>query len=237
MKTSSPLLLLIEDDPQYRQLLSTTLEAQAYTVLAIAGGREGLAAARNRQPSLLILDLGLPDIDGQEVICRLRKSSELPIIVLSARDQETDITQALDNGADDYLTKPFSTAELLSRIKALLRRVAKAPGGVAQASFHVGELKIELTKRRVFVGEQEIHLTPIEFRLLSVLAQNAGFVLTHRQLLEKVWGAGYVEHSHYLRIYMGQLRHKLEADPAQPRYLLTEVGVGYRLCEEEILLE
>lgn len=233
MKTTGPLLLLIEDDPQFRLLLSTTLESQEYQVLAVATGREGLIAARNRKPSLLILDLGLPDIDGQDVIRRLRLWSELPIIVLSARNQESDITLALDNGADDYLTKPFSTAELLSRIKALLRRVAKLPGG-AQEFFQVGELKIELTKRRVFVNEQEIHLTPIEFRLLCVLVRNAGFVVTHRQLLEKVWGASYIEHSHYLRIYMGQLRHKIEADPARPRYLLTEAGVGYRLSEEDI---
>lgn len=229
MKTTGPLLLLIEDDPQLRTLLTTALESQDYSVLALANGREGLIAARNRQPGLLILDLGLPDIDGQEVIRRLRTGSELPIVVLSARDQESDITQALDNGADDYLCKPFSTAELMSRIKALLRRVAKLPGGGAQEYFQVDELKIELTRRRVFVGEREIHLTPTEFRLLSVLVRNAGFVVTHRQLLEKVWGASYIEHSHYLRIYMGQLRHKIEADPARPRYLLTEAGVGYRL--------
>jgi two-component system, OmpR family, KDP operon response regulator KdpE len=230
MKPSSPLLLLIEDDPQFQMLLSTTLESQDYQVLAIATGREGLIAARNRQPSLLILDLGLPDIDGQEVIRRLRKWSEVPIIVLTARNQESEITQALDNGADDYLTKPFSTAVLISRIKALLRRVAKLPGG-AQEVFQVGELKIELTKRRVFVGEQEVSLTPIEFKLLCVLVRHAGFVVTYRQLLEKVWGPSYIEHSHYLRIYMGQLRHKLESDPARPRYLLTEAGVGYRLFE------
>ncbi len=233
MKTTGPLLLLIEDDPQLRPLLTTALESQDYTVLAVAGGREGLTVARNRQPGLLILDLGLPDIDGQDVICRLRAWSELPIIVLSARDQEIDITQALDNGADDYLTKPFSTAELMSRIKALLRRVAKLPGG-AQEYFQVGELKVELTKRRVFVGEREVHLTLIEFRLLSELVRNAGFVVTHRQLLEKVWGASYVEHSHYLRIYMAQLRHKIESDPARPRYFLTEAGVGYRLCAEDM---
>jgi two-component system, OmpR family, KDP operon response regulator KdpE len=230
MKPSSPLLLLIEDDPQFQMLLSTTLESQDYQVLAIATGREGLIAARNRQPSLLILDLGLPDIDGQEVIRRLRKWSEVPIIVLTARNQESEITQSLDNGADDYLTKPFSTAVLISRIKALLRRVAKLPGG-AQEFFQFGELKIELTKRRVFVGEQEVSLTPIEFKLLCVLVRHAGFVVTHRQLLEKVWGPSYIEHSHYLRIYMGQLRHKLESDPARPRYLLTEAGVGYRLFE------
>jgi two-component system KDP operon response regulator KdpE len=232
MKVKSPLLLLIEDDPQFRLLLTTTLENQGYRVLANQTGKEGLIAARSQQPDLLILDLGLPDIDGQEVIRRLRKWSELPIIVLSARNQETDITQALDNGADDYLTKPFSNAELMSRIKALLRRVAKLPGGV-QEVFEIGELKIELTKRRVFVAEREVHLTPIEFRLLGELVRNAGFVVTHRQLLEKVWGASYVEHSHYLRIYMGQLRHKIEPDPTRPRYLLTEAGIGYRMFDEE----
>lgn len=232
MKATKPLLMLIEDDPQFRLLLTTTLENQDFSVLAVDRGREGLTLARSRQPRLLILDLGLPDIDGQEVIRRLRLWTELPIIVLSARNQESDITQALDNGADDYLTKPFGTVELISRINALLRRVATVPGG-AQEAFQVGELKIELTKRRVFVAEQEIHLTPIEFNLLSVLVRNAGFVSTHRQLLEKVWGPSYVEHSHYLRIYMGQLRHKIEANPARPRYLLTEAGVGYRLCAEE----
>ena len=232
MKTTTPLLLLIEDDPQFQMLLSTTLESQDYQVLSAATGQEGLIAARSQQPSLLILDLGLPDIDGQEVIRRLRKWSEVPIIVLSARNQENEITQALDNGADDYLTKPFSTAVLISRIKALLRRVSKVPGG-AQEVFQVGELKIELTKRRVFVGEQEVSLTPIEFNLLGVLGRHAGFVVTHRQLLEQVWGPSYIEHSHYLRIYMGQLRHKLESDPARPRYLLTEAGVGYRLYEGE----
>jgi two-component system KDP operon response regulator KdpE len=224
--------LLIEDDPQFQMLLSTTLESQDYQVLATATGQAGLIAARNRQPNLLILDLGLPDIDGQEVIRRLRKWSEVPIIVLSARNQESEITQALDNGADDYLTKPFSTAVLMSRIKALLRRVAKLPSGALEV-FQVGELKIELTKRRVFVGEQEVSLTPIEFNLLCVLVRHAGFVVTHRQLLEKVWGTSYIEHSHYLRTYMGQLRHKLEVDPARPRYLLTEAGVGYRLYEGE----
>ncbi len=232
MKSGNPLLLLIEDDPQFQMLLNTTLQSQGFHVLAVGTGQAGLIAVRNQQPSLLILDLGLPDMDGHEVISRLRKWSEIPIIVLSARDQETDITLALDHGADDYLTKPFSPAVLISRIKALLRRVAKLPGGALEV-FQVGELKVELTRRRVFVGIKEISLTPIEFNLLSELVRHAGFVVTHRQLLEKVWGASHVEHSHYLRIYMAQLRHKLESDPARPRYLLTEAGVGYRLNEAE----
>lgn len=229
--TTKPLLLLIEDDPQFRLLLKTTLENQNYLVQAVETGQTGIDAVRTEHPSLLILDLGLPDIDGQEIICHLRKWSDLPIIILSARNQETDITLALDNGADDYLTKPFNAGELISRIKALLRRVCKLPDGDPDV-FRTGELKIELAKRRVFMGEREVHLTPLEFRLLSTLVHNAGFVVTHRQLLEKVWGASYVEHNHYVRIYMGQLRHKLEADPARPLYILTETGVGYRLNDD-----
>ncbi len=232
MKHDKPKILLIEDDPPFRQLLATTLEHQDYAVSAFATGREGLNAARNEHPNLLILDLGLPDLDGQEVIRRLRLWSNLPILVLSARNQESDITLALDNGADDYLTKPFGNAELLSRIKALLRRVT-GPALNEQMSFHAGDLRIDLSRRRLFVGEREVHLTPIEFQLLTELVRHAGFVVTHRQLLEKVWGPSYVEHSHYLRIYMGQLRHKLEADPTRPRYLLTEAGVGYRLHDGE----
>jgi two-component system KDP operon response regulator KdpE len=233
MSAKAPLLLLVEDDPPFRLLLGTALGGLGFKIASAATGREGLAAARSLQPDALILDLGLPDMDGQDLIRRLRKGSGLPIIVLSARDQESDITQALDNGADDYLTKPFGNAELVSRINALLRRMAALPGSRAEEVLQTGELKIELAKRRVWVGGREVHLTPIEYRLLCVLARNAGFVVTHRQLLEKVWGPAYVEHSHYPRIYMGQLRHKLEADPARPRYLLTETGVGYRLCAED----
>ncbi|WP_347989193.1 response regulator [Methylomonas sp. AM2-LC] len=232
MKTNKPLILLIEDDPPFRQLLTTTLENQDYSVLSSETGREGLHIARNQAPQLSILDLGLPDIDGQEVIRRLRLWSELPIIVLSARNQENDITLALDNGADDYLTKPFNNGELLSRIKALLRRISTTSESDLKL-FQVGDLKVELHKRKIFVDAKEVHLTPIEFNLLSILVRNAGFVVTHRQLLEKVWGASYIGNSHYLRIYMGQLRHKLESDPARPRYILTEAGVGYRLNDEE----
>jgi two-component system KDP operon response regulator KdpE len=228
----SPLLLLIEDDPQFRLLLTTTFENQQYSVLSVATGREGLVTVRSQHPNLLILDLGLPDIDGQDLICRLRTWTELPIIVLSARNQEQDITLALDNGADDYLTKPFNNAELLSRVRALLRRVSQLPNSI-QEIFQVDDLKIELTKRQVFVAEKEIHLTPIEFNLLSILVNHAGFVVTHRQLLEKIWGGSYIEHSHYLRIYMRQLRQKIECDSARPRYLLTEAGIGYRLYAGE----
>lgn len=228
MQTIKPLLLIIEDDPQFRLLLSSTFENQNYSVLACASGQEGLKSIAARKPHLLILDLGLPDLDGQDLICQLRLNSDLPIIVLSARNQEADITLALDNGADDYLSKPFKAAELISRVKALLRRVGK-PAKEELKIFEIGELKVDLKKRRVFIAHREIHLTPIEFQLLSTLSTNAGFVVTHRQLLLKVWGPSYVEHNHYLRIYMGQLRHKLETDPARPRYLITETGVGYRL--------
>ncbi len=232
MKTQKPKILLVEDDPSLRQLLATNLETLDYSVMQFASGREGLNAARNEAFQLLILDLGLPDLDGQEVIKRLRQWTQLPIIVLSARNQEQDITQALDHGADDYLTKPFSNGEMVSRIKALLRR-AESTATQDLKIFQCGELKIELGKRRVFVGNNEIHLTPIEFRLLAELASHAGFVVTRRQLLEKVWGPSHLDHDHYLRIYMGQLRHKIETDPARPRYLITEAGIGYRLNDDD----
>lgn len=230
---TAPVILVVEDDPHLRMFLSTCLSGQHWQVLTAETGTEGLASARSGQPDLVILDLGLPDLDGVEVVERLRKRGDLPIIILSARNHERDITQALDAGADDYLTKPFSTAELMARIRALLRRAAPRPGGAPREVFEVGELRVDLARRQVFLAEREIHLTPLEYRLLTVLVSHAGLVVTHRQLLSEVWGPAHLEHSHYVRIYMGQLRHKLEADPARPRYLLTEAGVGYRLCDEE----
>ena len=184
-----------------------------------------------RSPDLVILDLGLPDVDGAEVVRALREWTALPILVLSARTTETDKIAALDAGADDYLTKPFGMGELLARIRVALRHAASA-GRDGGSLFNVGNLRIDLARRQVFLDENPVHLTPIEYRLLAVLVKHAGMVLTHRQLLKEVWGPGHVEDSHYLRIYMAQLRHKLEADPAQPRFLLTEVGVGYRLAAE-----
>jgi two-component system KDP operon response regulator KdpE len=180
------------------------------------------------QPALVILDLGLPDMDGIAVTRRLRQLSDLPILILSARSQEQNKIMALDAGADDYLTKPFGSGELHARLQALMRRVARSL--ISQEIFETGLLRIDLAYRKVFIADHEIHMTPIEFRLLSILARHAGVVVTHRHLLQEVWGAEHIQDQHYLRIYMGQLRHKLEVNPARPRYLMTEVGVGYRLA-------
>jgi two-component system KDP operon response regulator KdpE len=181
---------------------------------------------------LVILDLGLPDRDGLEVTRELREWASTPIIVLTARSQENDKVAALDIGADDYLTKPFGTNELLARLRVALRHAIRAVQGSDEPAFTAGDLRVDLVYRKVFIGEKEIHLTPIEYQLLLMLIQYAGKVVTHRQLLHDVWGPAYVDESHYLRIYMRQLRHKLEADPTRPRYLITEPGVGYRLKTE-----
>jgi two-component system KDP operon response regulator KdpE len=190
-----------------------------------------LATVKAGLPDLAIVDLGLPDMDGVALVRSLRLVSDLPILILSARSQERDKIDALDAGADDYLTKPFSTDELDARLRALLRRTAKATG--KGEVLVLGPLKIDLLRRKVFKDETEVSLTPIEYRLLALLVRQAGLVVTHRQMLKEVWGPEHVHDSHYLRIYMGQLRHKLEADPARPRYLVTEVGVGYRLVGHE----
>ena len=185
-----------------------------------------------QHPDLIILDLGLPDLDGLEVTRRLREWTSTPIIVLSARNQERDKVDALDAGADDYLTKPFGTAELLARLRVALRHAIQATQGSDEPVFTSGDLRVDQAHRHVFVGAREVHLTPIEYKLLLVLVQHAGKVVTRKQLLHDVWGPSYVDEMHYLRVYMGQLRHKLEADPTRPRYLLTEPGVGYRLRTE-----
>jgi two-component system KDP operon response regulator KdpE len=231
MSEPTPVVVAIEDDPQIRRFLRTGLESHGFQVHEAETGAQGVAEAANRRPDLVILDLGLPDLDGVEVVKKIREWSALPVIVLSARATETDKVAALDAGADDYLTKPFSLGELLARIRVALRHsqgAAQEKGGV----FSVADLKVDLAQRRVHVDGREVHLTPIEYRLLSVLVKHAGKVLTHRQLLKEVWGPGYVERSHYLRVHMASLRHKLEADPARPRFLLTEIGVGYRLATE-----
>jgi two-component system KDP operon response regulator KdpE len=227
---SEPVVVLIEDEPQIRRFLRTTLGSQGYRLFEAATGADGLVEAASRQPDVVIVDLGLPDIDGLEVIRRLREWSTVPIIVLSARGQEADKVVALDLGADDYVSKPFGADELLARLRVALRHKA----GVARedAVFTTGELRVDLGRRHVFVRDQEVKLTPTEYRLLTTLVRYAGRVLTHRQLLKEVWGPNQTEEAHYLRVYMAQLRRKVEVDPAQPRYLLTEPGVGYRLAGE-----
>lgn len=220
-------IILVEDDRQIRRFVRTILETEGYQIFEAESGKQGLIEAATRKPDLLVLDLGLPDMDGMEVITRLREWTALPVIVLSARSDETGKINALDAGADDYLTKPFGSGELLARIRAALRRTTLTAQG---SVYSLDGLSVDLAHRRITVDEREVHLTPIEYRLLSVLARHAGKVLTHRFLLKEVWGPSHVESAHYLRIYMGQLRHKLEKDPARPRFLLTETGVGYRLA-------
>jgi two-component system KDP operon response regulator KdpE len=232
MKEPVPTIVVIEDEPQIRRFLRTTLTNQGYRMVEAETGKQGLIEAATQKPDLLILDLGLPDMDGVEVIKRLREWSTLPVIVLSARSQEANKVAALDAGADDYLTKPFGVGELMARMRVALRHSALSGKDEAGAVFTVGDLRVDQLQRRVFSGEAEVHLTPIEYRLLSALVQHAGRVLTHRHLLKEVWGPSHIEETHYLRIYMGQLRHKLEADPTRPRYLLTEAGVGYRLATD-----
>ena len=230
MSGARPVVLLIEDEPQIRRFLRTSLDAEGFAVEEAASGEHGLAMAANRKAEVVILDLGLPDIDGVEVIRRLRAWSAVPVIVLSARAQEKDKVAALDAGADDYVAKPFGIGELLARLRVALRHVAHA--GSDSAAFEAGELSIDLAARRVTRAGAEVHLTPIEFRLLAELVKHAGKVLTQRHLLKEVWGPGYLERPHYLRVHMANLRGKLEADPARPKRLLTETGVGYRLTSE-----
>ena len=226
MTESVPVVVVVEDEKQIRRFVRTALESEGCRVFEAQSGQQGLTEAATRKPDLVILDLGLPDLDGVEFIHDLRAWSALPIIVLSARIDENDKIAALDAGADDYLTKPFGVGELLARVRAALRRGATGTGGDPVIAF--ADIRIDLANRNVLRGGARIHLTPIEYRLLSQLASNPGKVLTHRQLLRDVWGPSHVEHSHYLRIYMAQLRQKLEADPARPNHFLTEPGVGYR---------
>ncbi len=226
-------LLLIEDDAQIRRFLRATLGAEGYRVHEALDGTEGLAQISARRPDLILLDLGLPDMDGLDVIVAVRAESRTPILVLSAREKERDKIAALDAGADDFVSKPFGVGELLARARALLRRAALLRGdGQPQPVFQIGNLEVDLERRRVLARGGEVHLTPIEYRLLETLVRHAGKVVTQRQLLKEVWGPNYTEHSQYLRVYMAQLRRKLEAEPARPKYLFTEPGVGYRLLGE-----
>jgi two-component system KDP operon response regulator KdpE len=230
--SATPRVLLVEDELPIRKFVGAALTSAHYQLDEAGTAEQAFQHAAQFPPDLVILDLGLPDMDGQEVIRRLREWLLVPIIVLSARDQDQQKITALDNGADDYLTKPFSTAELLARIRVALRHAGRAGDDAGKTRFESGELKVDLSARRVFVSDGEIHLTPIEYKLLTTLIRNAGKVLTHRQLLKEVWGPHQVEETHYLRVFMANLRRKLESDPARPRYLLTEQGVGYRLASE-----
>ncbi len=219
-------VLLVEDEQAIRRFVRAALEGVGCRVHEADSLHRGLLEAGTRQPDLIILDLGLPDGDGVDFIRDLRAWIGVPVLVLSARIEEYDKVEALDAGADDYLVKPFGVAELLARIRALNRRHVREPGGSVIITF--GEICVDLERRQVTRNDQPVHVTPTEFRLLATLVTQSGKVLTHRQLLRDVWGPAYVERSHYLRIYMGHLRQKLEADPAQPRYFLTETGIGYR---------
>jgi two-component system, OmpR family, KDP operon response regulator KdpE len=225
-------ILLIEDDAHIRRFLRATLVTQGYGLLEVETGEEGLALAAAQVPDLILLDLGLPDMDGKEVIRRLREWSEVPIIVLTARGQEREKVASLDAGADDYLTKPFGVGELLARIRAAMRRVRMPEPGRVEQVLSLGNVIVDLERRKVTRESEEINLTPIEFKLLSVLIRHRGKVVTHRQLLKEVWGPSYVEQNPYLRIVILNLRRKLEENPTRPHYLITEPGVGYRLRDE-----
>jgi two-component system KDP operon response regulator KdpE len=226
--------LIVEDEPSIRRFVRMALEAEHWQVHEADSVRQGLIDAGTRRPDLVILDLGLPDGDGVDYLRDLRSWSSVPVIVLSARTQEQDKIAALDAGADDYLSKPFGVGELMARVRVALRRQQQlqqgaSSGAPALTELEFGTVRVALAERRVYREGQLVHLTPIEYRLLTHLIANAGKVLTHRQLLKAVWGPAHVEQNHYLRVYMGNLRQKLEAEPANPRHLLTEPGVGYRL--------
>jgi len=227
----NPTILVVEDEPEIRQFLRTSLKAEGYRVVESPNGRRGSLDAGMHKPDLAIVDLGLPDFDGIEVIRRIREWSPMPIIVLSARIQERSKIDALDTGADDYITKPFGVGELLARVRVALRHAVRPENG--QRILNLGLTSVDLEKRRATKGDEEIHLTAIEFRLLACLAKHLDMVVTHRQLLQEVWGPTHVEDTHYLRVYMKQLREKLEPDPVRPKYLRTETGVGYRLVADE----
>jgi len=228
VSAAGPLVLVVEDEPQMRRFLRASLSSHGFEVLEAETAAAATALATSRSPEVILLDLGLPDQDGVAFARDVRGWSRVPIIVISARGREADKVEVLDAGADDYLTKPFGVDELLARIRVALRHAREGAGAPA-STIDVGALRIDLARREVRLDDREIHLTPIEYRLLVLLGQNAGKVLTHRQILKEVWGPGHAEETHYLRVYMAQLRRKIEADPARPQLLVTEPGVGYRL--------
>lgn len=225
---ATPTVLLIEDEHPIRRFLRLTLASHGYTLIECSTATEGMSHAAQDNPDIVILDLGLPDMDGVEFTRQLRDWSSVPIIVLSARDKEQDKIDALDAGADDYLTKPFGTGELLARMRVALRKRTDKDDETSQPLVEFGSVRVDMVRRQVLRGNEEVHLTPLEYKLLTTLIKHAGRVITHRQLLKDVWGQAYTNENHYLRVYMGQLRHKLEDNPARPRYLITEPGVGYR---------
>ncbi len=226
MSAQGARILVVDDEKQIRRMLKAALAGYGYDIAEAASGHEGLSQTSIFHPDVVILDLGLPDMDGIEVIERLREWTEVPVIVLSVREHEDDKVRALDAGADDYVTKPFGMGELLARLRAALRRMARSEDEPVLA---LGELSLDLARRSVTVRGEEVKLTPTEYEVLKYLARKAGRVVTHRQLLLEIWGSNYQEHSQYLRAYIGQLRRKIEADPSQPAYIITEPGVGYRL--------
>jgi two-component system KDP operon response regulator KdpE len=228
---SGATVLVVEDEPDIRRFLRASFDAEGYRVVESASGRRGMIDAASHKPDLAIVDLALPDIDGIDVIRRIRDWSSMPVIVLSARTQERTKIEALDAGANDYITKPFGVGELLARVRAALRQRGRlADGGNV---LRLGDAVVDLDRRVATRGGEPLHLTPIEFRLLATLARHLGMVVTHRELLVEVWGPTHAKDTHYLRIYAKQLRDKLEADAVRPRYLVTETGVGYRLLADD----
>ena len=234
MSLHEPLIAIIEDEMPIRRFLRASLKGEGYHVKEAETGREGLRIITQEHPQVVILDLGLPDMDGLEIIREVRDWSNVPILILSARGQESDKVQALDGGADDYLTKPFGIAELLARVRVALRTASRTAGGDEQAVsvFSFGDVEVDLSSRRVLLKGEEVKLTRLEFELLRVLVQNPGKVLTHRYLLKEVWGPHLEGESHTLRVFISSLRKKLEADATRPRYIQTEQGVGYRLMTQ-----
>jgi two-component system KDP operon response regulator KdpE len=230
MSAAGARIIVVDDEKQIRRMLKAALEGYGYDIAEAGSGREGLSQTSIFHPDVVILDLGLPDMDGIEVIEHLREWTQVPIIVLSVREHEDDKIKALDAGADDYVTKPFSMGELLARLRAALRRINRSEDEPVLA---FGELSIDLAHRSVTIKGEEVKLTPTEYEVLKYLAQKAGRVVTHRQLLLAVWGSNYQEQSQYLRVYIGQLRRKIEADSSQPAYIVTEPGVGYRLVTRD----
>lgn len=231
MTESRPTVLVVEDEPEIRRVLRTSLAAEGYRVAESASGRRGAIDAGSHKPDLAIIDLGLPDMEGVYLIRRIREWSPMPIVVLSARAHEQSKIEALDAGADDYVTKPFTMGELLARLRVAMRRAVRP--AAATSVLTLGDVTIDLERRRATRGGSEVHLTPIELRLVACLAKHLGLPVTHRQLLTEVWGPTHADDTHYLRVYMKQLRDKLEADPVRPRHFLTESGLGYRLVVED----